>query len=187
VTPTASFDPDERIRLFCALRIGNDVLGRLASWQHAVFGELGSIRIVPPENVHVTLAFLGRTPARELDDVASCLRAAALRAARPLLRVGRYRETRSVGMLVLDDEDERAAALARDLHGRLEALGVYERERREWLPHLTVTRFRRAPRLRPALPDLGDIGPSEAAVYHSVLRRGGAQYEVLESVPLGGG
>ena len=70
---------------------------------------------------------------------------------------------------------------------RLEDLGVYERERRPWLAHLTVLRFRRAPRLRPALPDLGEINLSEAAVYHSVLRRGGARYEVLESVALGGG
>jgi 2'-5' RNA ligase len=90
-------------------------------------------------------------------------------------------------MLVLADEDGRATALASDLHGRLEELGVYERERRPWLPHLTVIRFRQSPRLRPPLPDLGEVSPSEAAVYHSLLRRGGAQYEALETVRLGGG
>jgi 2'-5' RNA ligase len=89
-------------------------------------------------------------------------------------------------MLVLDDREGRAAALADDLHGRLERLGVYERERRAWLPHLTVARFRSPPRLRPALPDLGEVSPSEAAVYLSRLRPGGAQYEILESVALGG-
>ena len=31
------------------------------------------------------------------------------------------------------------------LHERLEALGVYEREKRPWLPHLTVLRFREPP------------------------------------------
>ena len=90
-------------------------------------------------------------------------------------------------MLVFDDEQQRATRLAGDLHGRLEELGVYERENRPWLPHLTVLRFRRPPRLRPSLPDLGAVSPSEAALYHSVLRRGGAQYEILESVRLGGG
>ena len=53
-------------------------------------------------------------------------------------------------MLVCDDRGGRAAALADDLFGRLEALGVYERERRPWLPHVTVTRFRSAARARPA-------------------------------------
>jgi 2'-5' RNA ligase len=89
-------------------------------------------------------------------------------------------------MLVLDDLQARATGLAEDLHGRLEALGVYERGRRAWLPHLTVARFRRPPRLKPALPDLGDACPSEAAVYLSRLRPGGAQYEILETVALGG-
>ncbi len=45
-------------------------------------------------------------------------------------------------MVVLSDEDGRAATLARDLHGRLERLAVYEPEKRPWLPHVTVLRFR---------------------------------------------
>jgi hypothetical protein len=49
-----------------------------------------------------------------------------------------------------------------------------------------VLRFRSPPRLRPPLPALAPFSPSEAAVYHSVLARGGARYEVLESVLLGG-
>ena len=97
-----------------------------------------------------------------------------------------YRETRSVGMLGFDDEGGRAAALAVELQTRLEALGIYERERRRWLPHVTVLRFRERPRLRPVLPELEPFVPSDAAAYLSRLRPGGAQYEVLESVPVGG-
>jgi 2'-5' RNA ligase len=88
-------------------------------------------------------------------------------------------------MLVCDDKDDRAKALAEGLHERLERLGVYERERRPWLPHLTVIRFRTRPRLQPPLPDLGPVVTSEAAVYMSVLRPSGAQYEVLQSVAVG--
>ena len=89
-------------------------------------------------------------------------------------------------MLVCDDADGRATRLAEGLHERLERLGVYERERREWLPHVTVVRFRRRPRLQPQLPDLEPFVTSEAAVYMSVLRPSGAQYEVLQSVALEG-
>ena len=88
-------------------------------------------------------------------------------------------------MLVLDDDGGRAAGLAVDLHERLERLGVYERERRPWLPHLTVIRFRQRPRLQPGLPELGEFSPSDAAVYMSTLRPSGAQYSVLESVGVG--
>ncbi len=89
-------------------------------------------------------------------------------------------------MLVLEDEQGRATAVAEDLHARLERLGVYEREHRPWLPHVTVVRFRQRPRLAPELPELGAFSPSDAALYHSVLRSTGAQYEVLNAFALGG-
>jgi 2'-5' RNA ligase len=88
-------------------------------------------------------------------------------------------------MLVLEDASGAAGHLASDLHGRLEELGVYEREARPWLPHITVLRFRARPSLRPSLPGIPPISPSEAAVYHSLLAPDGARYEVLESVRLG--
>jgi RNA 2',3'-cyclic 3'-phosphodiesterase len=187
VSSAASFAPDERIRLFTGLRLPEDVLEPLGAWQDEVFGGVRGVRIVPPANVHVTLAFLGHRPAAEIEPIMEALREAAAAAEQPRLTLRCYRETRSVGMLVCDDEEDRATRLAGDLHGRLERLGVYERENRPWLPHLTVLRFRRPPRLRPPLPELGAVSPSEAALYHSVLRRGGAQYEVLEFVRLGGG
>ena len=55
-------------------------------------------------------------------------------------------------MLVLDDEGGRGDGVADDVQTRLDALGVYRREARPWLPHVTVLRFRQRPRLRPPLP-----------------------------------
>ena len=89
-------------------------------------------------------------------------------------------------MLVFEDESGEATRLAEAIQRGLEAIGVYKREARPWLPHVTVLRFRRPPRLQPELPVLGQVMPSEAAAYHSVLRRDGAQYDVLRSVALGG-
>ena len=162
-----------------------DIVRGLVDWQRAAFTDVRDVRIVPPPNLHVTLAFLGHRPADEVEPIAATLRAVAPAARRPNFSVARYRETRSVGMLGLEDADGHAASLAGVVHGRLEDLGVYERERRRWLAHVTVLRFRRPPRLAPALPALGVFSPSEVAVYHSVLRPTGAQYEIVESVPLG--
>jgi 2'-5' RNA ligase len=184
--PPASFEGDERVRLFCALRLPAGTLDALVEWQDGAFGGVAKVRPVPRENLHVTLAFLGHRPARELGAIVGALREAATRAEPARLSVGGYRETRSVGMLTCDDDGGRATALAEALHERLEALGVYERERRRWLPHVTVLRFRRRPRLRPKLPELESFVPSDAAAYLSRLRPGGARYEVLESVEVGG-
>jgi RNA 2',3'-cyclic 3'-phosphodiesterase len=179
----ASVGGRERPRLFLGFPLPDDAVERLAAWQQR---ELSGGRIVPPENLHVTLAFLGARPAAELAEIGEALRESSQGAETPVLTPTRYRETRSVGMVVAADEEGRATRLADELGARLERLGVYKREQRPWLPHITVLRFRERPRLDPPLPDLGPVGLSEAAVYHSVLRPSGAQYEVLESVPLGG-
>jgi len=175
----------ERLRLFCALRLPTDVVDELSSWQAETFADAAGVRVLGREQLHVTLAFLGHRPAGELDAIATELEGAARAAGPATLTVNGYRETRSVAMLVCHDTGGNAASLAVDLHRRLERLGVYEPERREWLPHITVVRFRTRPRLQPSLPEL-EVVTSEAAVYMSVLRPSGAQYEVLQSVALGG-
>jgi RNA 2',3'-cyclic 3'-phosphodiesterase len=181
-----SLEGDASLRLFCALRLPDDVLDGLVEWGQRELPDGRGVRRVVRSNLHVTLAFLGRRPATDVAAIEEALREAAAGARPAPFEVTRYRETRSVGMLVLDDEDGWARALAKDLHRRLERLGVYEPEQRAWLPHLTVVRFRQRPRLVPPVPELGLFGPSDAALYHSVLRSTGAQYEVLETFALGG-
>lgn len=173
----------ERLRLFLALRLPDDVLGAIERWQR---DQLRNVRLVPREHLHVTLAFLGHRPAAELDSVVGALRDAAAGAGEIRLAPTRYRETRTVGMLVLEDDGRRATLLAEDVQEQLERLGVYRREGRRWLPHLTVARWRERPRLTLEPPPVGTFVPSDAAAYLSRLHPGGARYEVLESVALGG-
>jgi RNA 2',3'-cyclic 3'-phosphodiesterase len=184
VTGAASVGGDARVRLFCALVLPEDVVERLVGWQRTL-GD-GEFRVVPPGNLHVTLAFLGPRPGRELDAIGVRVENAARDAGPIRLAVRHYRETRSVGMLVLDDEGGAASALAGDLATRLERLGVYRPERRRWLPHLTVVRFRKAPGLAPDELEL-EFMPSDAAVYLSRLRPSGAEYVVVQKFGLGEG
>jgi 2'-5' RNA ligase len=186
VTSSASVGGDERLRLFLGFRLPDATAQELAAWQHAEL-ERDGVRIVRSQNLHVTIAFLGSRPGEEVEPIGSALREAVQGVAEPVLTAVRYRETRSVGMLVLDDEDGRATRIAEVAHRRLAELGVYEPEKRPWLPHITVVRFRERPRLSPTIPELGPVTMSDAAVYMSRLRPTGAQYEVVESVPLGGG
>jgi len=184
VSSTASVTGDERIRLFLALRLPERVLDGIVSWQRERLH--GGLRVVPREHLHITVAFLGHRPRAELPAIVAELRAAAADAGPDVrLAPARYRETRSVAMLVLDDLDGGATALAEDLQARLETLGVYRREGRPWLPHLTVARFRERPRLRLEPPAVGTFVPSDAAAYLSRLHPDGARYDVLESVALG--
>jgi 2'-5' RNA ligase len=172
---------NDALRLFLALRLPDEVVDVLERWGEK---ELRSGRRVPPEHLHVTVAFLGKRPRQELPAIVDALREAAARAAPISLEPVRYQETRSVGMVVLRDPSGVVDRLAGELHELLERRGVYRREARPWLPHVTVLRFRERPRLRPPLPDLGVFAPSDAAAFLSRLHPTGARYEVLEVVPL---
>jgi 2'-5' RNA ligase len=183
MSSTGRVEGDGVLRLFLALRLPDDILDELERWGETA---LSVGRRVPRAHLHATLAFLGGRPATELPGIVDSLRAAAAGSDAFMLRAQRYRETRSVGMVVLDDQSGGAGRLAADLHERLEERGVYRREARPWLPHVTVLRFRTRPRLSPQPPELGAFAPSDAAAFLSRLHPTGARYEVLESVPLGG-
>jgi 2'-5' RNA ligase len=179
VTPRATVESDERLRLFLALQLPGDVEVELAEWGRS---RLRGGRVL--ETFHVTLAFLGARPRGELEGILGVLRRAAAATDAISLSPLRYRETRSVGMVVLDDRSGEATRFAGRVHAGLEERGVYRREARPWLPHVTVIRFRERPRLAPPLPDIGAFAPSGAAAFLSRLHPKGARYEVLESCPL---
>jgi len=173
----------DRARLFCGLRLPDQALDALQQWQSE---HIEDGRPVARDHLHVTLAFLGHRRVAELEPILGALREAAAAAGPIRLVPERYRETRSVGMLTLDDESGWATTIAARLHAGLEQLGVYRSEARPWLAHLTVLRFKERPRLDPVLPEPGEVVPSDAAVFISRLRPGGAEYESVETVALGG-
>ena len=180
--PRATVESDDRIRLFVALEIPDDVVVELVRWGKRHLG-----RGRPVESFHVTLAFLGTQPRAEVAAITAILSREAAATERFELEPLRYRETRSVGMLVLADPSGTATSLANRVQRGLEGLGVYERERRPWLPHVSVLRFRERPRLDPPLPEIGPFAPSGAAALLSRLHSSGARYEVLESCSRGTG
>ena len=161
----------------------------LVDWQRSELPD-GAVRPVPREQLHITLAFLGSRPAGDVAAVVDALRAAAegTRAGELQPSARPYRETRSVGMLVLEDVDGSCFPPCARPPRQARALELYRPEQRAWLPHVTVAAFQAA-----ASTPTGPCRSSGASVRpmplstHSLLRPGGAQYEVIETVSLGGG
>ena len=178
----------ERIRLFCGFQLPPASEAELVAWQHEQLlrGTHAGGRVVPPANLHVTLAFLGSRPVAEVPAIGESLVEAAGVCDEVRLRPIEYRETASVGMIVYEDVNGAGGRVRSDLVERLEALGAYRREARAWLPHITVRRFKEREGLAPPLTNIRSINVVRAALYASALRPAGAQYDVLETVPLGG-
>ena len=144
-----------------------------------------------PQNLHITLKFLGEVPEDKLDAVRSAL--------------GKIRSEEAValefgGLGFFPNEkhprvfwaDMKASAnlkiLASDIESAMERCGI-PREKREFSPHLTLARFER-PRLPEALRKaIGDSAPrkfgslrtSEFHLIQSQLKPSGAEYTTLAS------
>ena len=146
------------------------------------------LRRVPATSLHVTLCFLGSRPADEAGAIAEAVRACAAPVPALALAGAAWLPPRQPGVLAVDlaDGDGACAGLQRCLAQGLSGLGVYERERRRFRPHVTVARVRRGARVgRGALPELPAVGPFAGAavtLFRSHLGRGGARYEALARV-----
>jgi 2'-5' RNA ligase len=184
----ASVTGDERIRLFCAFQLPPASVAELVAWQHEQLPPAArpGDRLVPPANLHVTLAFLGSRPSVEVPAIATALVEAAGSCDQVQLRPVGYRETGRVGMIVYDDLGGAGGRVRARLAEQLEAIGAYRPEARPWLPHITVRRLEKREGLAPSVTNVRSISVVRAALYASALRPAGAQYDVLETVPLGG-
>lgn len=168
-------------RLFFALWPDGRIRERLAAL--AADLPLRGGRRVRPENLHLTLAFLGEVPAAQ----AACLEAAAagVRAAPfelVLDRLGGFGRTRVV-WLGCRHQPEPLLALVRALNQALAEGCGYLPEARPFAAHLTVARRARHP------PRPQDVGPvpwpvSEFVLVESDLDPEGVRYRLRRTYPL---
>lgn len=190
------------LRLFVALDPPEPVRRRIGAMQSELRRAAGrhadEIRWVPPENVHLTLQFLGAVPEERLEALRGAIAQAAARS-RPLsLEVrgaGGFPSARRPRVLWvgLAGELPELASLAADLGRHLAPLG-YPAEDRPLTPHLTLGRAREgrgAPGFGGALAqargqDALAWRADALVLYRSHLAPAGARYEALQRFPLGG-
>lgn len=190
-------------RLFVALDPPDAVRRRLAAigveLRRGAGRAADEVRWVPPENVHLTLQFLGAVPEERVPDVEAALRAAAA-ATRPLSLevkgVGGFPNARRPRVLWAGLAGDLAAleALAADVGRRLAPLG-FPPEDRPFSAHLTLGRAREArgsPGLAGALARAAEAAgapwrATELVLFESHLSPKGPHYDPLVRAPFGGG
>ena len=184
-------------RLFVALELPDEVRQGLAAWQRTELEPIPVLRPVAPEALHVTLAFLGHLPEREIKRIAAILDGIDRPA--PELRflpdpVGRPQGRPR--LFAIEAESPGAVELQAEVSDGLERARLYEPEERDFWPHVTIARTRRERRgsnkpakvaVRPrALPEKLErpFASVRIRLYRSHLRSQGAQYEPLSSIDL---
>ena len=142
-----------------------------------------------PENLHVTLKFLGEVAESNVDPVRSSL--AEMRSgsavALEFLGLGFFPNEKHPRVFWAGMEaSPNLKTLAGDIEAAMEKLGI-PREKREFSPHLTLARFER-PRLPEALLKLiadnqqrmfGSLRTNEFHLIQSKLKPAGAEYTTV--------
>jgi 2'-5' RNA ligase len=156
-----------------------------------------ALRLVAPGSLHLTLAFLGYLPEREIARLAEIVRglgatASTLRLEDPVAKPS----LRRARLFALPAIAPGAASLQRELEHKLVAERLYKPEKRPFWPHVTIARVKSAGResRRPAaigqppgaLPK-GLLEPAlcvRVTLYRSVLQPQGSRYTPLAQVEL---
>jgi RNA 2',3'-cyclic 3'-phosphodiesterase len=182
-----------RARLFLALEPCTEDREALAAWRDELVAGRDDLRPMAAESLHLTLAFLGYRPEKEIARIARAA-FAAVRELEPAVLVPDAvvpvpRRGPRLFALDLDDEGGRAAQIQSAASEALVRERFYRPERREWWPHLTLARVKRGRRAAPLEPSQTAPGPLRApfvTLYRSLLRPQGALYVPLERIELRG-
>jgi 2'-5' RNA ligase len=184
------------MRLFVALEIPSEVRESLADLLQSLHAISAQTRWVRPQNLHVTLKFIGEVPEAE---------GAAIRGALTGVRSSQAVTLDFHGLGFFPNEKHprvfwagivaspNLKTLAGDIEKTVETVGI-PRERRTFSPHLTLARFEsaqlpdklRAAILENAARDFGSMHTREFHLIESKLKSTGAEYTTLESFAFAG-
>jgi RNA 2',3'-cyclic 3'-phosphodiesterase len=181
------------MRLFVALEIPSAVRENLSTLLKSLREVSPQTRWVRPENLHVTLKFIGEMAETRLAAIRGAL--AGVRSDEAVTL-----DFRGLGFFPNDkhprvfwagiEASPNLKTLAADIEKATEKLGI-PREQRPFSPHLTLARFepsRLPEKLRTAIQektarDFGSLRTSQFHLIESKLKPSGAEYTTLESFP----
>lgn len=185
-----------RARLFVALDLPEEVRAGIVAWGSRELTD-PALRVVPPESLHVTLAFLGYMPEREIGPLGEIVE--GLAGVAPEVRLSgpaAKPSPRRARLFALPAESPAAIELQAGLEEKLVAKRLYKPEKRPFWPHVTVARVKpegkgsRRPRRVERPPGGLPKDLLQAAVcrrvtlYRSELKPSGAEYRPLAQVKL---
>ena len=183
----------QRHRVFIAINLPEDVKKKLVEYQKK-WPEL-PVRWTKPDNLHITLEFLGYVRDENLINVFETTEKMAKKHKAfdvKLSKICYGPQNKKPPRMVwaVGERSEEFTSLKNDLD---KALSISEN--REFSPHITLGRIRQwdwrrvEPEERPEIDEDVNLNFSvdSIEIMESQLKRGGAEYTILETVPLGQG
>ena len=172
-------------RLFVACDLPHEAAVAIDAWQQRELETRDELRVAA--SVHLTLCFLGDVPLERIADVEDALGGVRfspleLDVAGPVFLPGRG--PKRVVALELVDHGGALAALQADVAQTLAERRLYKPEKRPFLPHVTVARYRRpGPPFSLQNVNVPRFGVRQMVLYSSLLERAGAVHTPVAFFP----
>jgi 2'-5' RNA ligase len=170
----------ETLRLFFALWPDEATRGRLADWTRAIHRASGG-RAMRPETVHLTLAFLGPTPAAALPAITAATEQVAPRAFTLHVDEPGYWRHNQIAWGGVREPPPELGALVADLRAALVAARITF-DPKPFVAHLTLVRKARPGFRMPALEAI-EWPVRDFVLVRSVTGAEGSDYEVIGRWP----
>ncbi len=180
----------ENIRCFIAIELSPEIKTALQKIEDELKSKVPSVKWVKPDNIHLTLKFLGHIDTDAVESVKAALGAIAQNAKPFVIRLsspGAFPtpERPRVIWVGIDKGDKESIDLANSIEEKTALLGI-EKENRAFHPHLTLARvdfLKDKSALKNAFDSLKippvEMTASKLTLFQSTLTRGGSIYTAL--------
>ncbi len=189
----------QRIRTFIAVEIDPAIRKATAALIEKLRPAGPDVKWVSPENLHLTVKFLGELDADDVAPVCAAVEKSVAETSPFTLEIrgaGAFPNLRRPQTIWVGagQGDEQMADLVEHVEKALRPFG-FRRESRRYRTHLTIGRVRSNARLGPDFPRVlgeladfqaGQMPVEELVIFSSNLQRGGPIYEAMGRAPLGG-
>ncbi len=181
-------------RFFIAADIREDI--KLVIYKYALkhFSGSDNIRLVPPENLHITFKFIGSMEINKIESVKKTIKSSisSFRCFKYSMgkKINAFPCIRKAGVLIIGIKEgaDRLFEIYNVIESKLEELGI-PKDRRAFTPHITVARIKKPLNIeRSVVPDLPIfeeyVECNSISLYESILQRNGAKYINIERFDL---
>ena len=177
-------------RIFIAIEISEDIRKVIFKQSKKAFSSHDHMRIIPPDNIHITLKFLGDTRDEDIGKIIHAVSAAASGHKSFEYsfeeKIGAFPNTEKakVAFIEINRGRNNISNLYGSLEDKLSDLGI-KKEKRRFHPHITIARIKKPTNigsieLDPGILPAYDSEVASVTIFESILGRGGARYIIID-------
>jgi 2'-5' RNA ligase len=187
------------MRAFIAIELPQETKDALARLQNQLKKSGADVKWVAPQNIHLTLKFLGEINEEQLQKINLIIDAVAKENAPYSIRInelGAFPEIKQLRVIWvgIDSGDKETENLAKSLEERIQKLGI-PKEDRAFSSHITIGRTRSALNRNNLIDELrkrqenfkldkGEFAATRITLFQSILSPAGPTYKALKEASL---